>query len=152
MKQEINKLLNKFDNTNLTTYQKEQGRFEDTSQAKIANTILNALAFQLKNQLLFMTSQHGAIKELLDGAQNEVTTSKLEQKCEYLEQLVITYNELERFSDALKGSYKEITGVVFKPYAKRPTVATTNKTAAKDRALALLERTTFTKTRHLETR
>jgi hypothetical protein len=141
MKQEINKLFNKFTNDNLSLYQRENGKTEDSSRARLMNCMLNALSFQLSSQRLYIADQSGILRDLMDkeGSSGEFVQGKIQNKIEYMGNLDITFEEMTLLQNHLKDSYLKLTGKEFKPYAKK-SQNNKNVTASNLKAKELLDK------------
>jgi hypothetical protein len=123
MKQEINKLINKFSNDNLTDYQRNNGNTKDTSRARVTNVILNALDFSIKNQHCYIATQSGKLRDMRELATDKRDRQKESDALDYICCLDTSQEEMITLETHLKATYKGITGVDFVPY-KRKQVST----------------------------
>tara|TARA_R110000772_G_scaffold43432_1_gene100129 strand:+ start:65 stop:550 length:486 start_codon:yes stop_codon:yes gene_type:complete len=118
MKQEITALFNKFDQDNLTDYQKENGSLNQSTRAKVVNAIIGAIDYQVKaqNNYLGGTLTDNLTKAVTSSNCTDTHEAYINSLNEQMTNSEECISEMEEFSSKLKVYYKDLTGDEFRPY------------------------------------
>ena len=118
MKKEINALLEKFDNDNLTNYQKENNGYSQSTQAKVTHAIIGAIDFQIKSQKNYIGNS--LVPNLQKAVESSNTTDTHEDYLNSLNLQIgnaeLCVSSMEDFTADLKAVYLHNVGEEFRPY------------------------------------